>query len=157
MKCIEAESLIAEKVLGFISDARKKELEDHLVKCPHCRQEAEHYLVTVQALKSGISEKVAPGLPDRVVCLARSGRKRRFRLVKLGVPALAAAAVLLAIIITPAFFSGNNHDMTRLEVLEAYAEDMESLGMGSDFSVYDTEFSYENYGVPRRVTEYLTQ
>ena len=41
MNCRKAEELIADRVLGFISEDQKKELEGHLAECPHCRQEAE--------------------------------------------------------------------------------------------------------------------
>ena len=157
MNCRKAEALIADRVLGFISEDQKKELEDHLAECPHCRQEAEQYLAATQALKSSTSGKMAPDFADHVVSLAGSGKRKSFRLLKLGAPALAAAAVLLAIVITPTFFSNNNNNTTRLEILEAYAEDLEALGIGSGFSVFDTEFSYENYGVPSKVTDYLTQ
>lgn len=157
MKCTEAESLIAEKVLGFISVERKKELEDHLAVCSHCKKEMEWYSVAEEALKSRGSEQMQTDLADRVVSLAGSSNRRGFRLVKLAGPVLAAAAVLLVVVISPVFFSNDGNDTTRLEVLEAYAEDMEVLGIGDGISVSNAEFDYESYGVSDKVSEYLIQ
>ena len=158
MKCTEAEHLIAERVLGFVSVEREKELEEHLAVCSHCRQEVERYFIVEDALRAGGSEQIQPDFADRVVSLAGSANNRKsFRLLKLSAPSLAAAAVLLAIVISPVFFSNDSNDMTRLEVLEAYAEDMEVLGIGENATVSDAEFGYENYGVSDKVSEYLVQ
>lgn len=164
MKCTEAEHVIAEMALGFISESKRKELEDHLSVCAHCRQEAEHYSVAVEALKAGVSERmISAEEVESVVSVVSSGLERKsnhnVKLLKLGVPVLAAAAVFLAIVISPMFFSGNGSDMTRLEVLEAYAEDLEATGMENDYNytMYNTEFNYEHYGVSDTVSEYLIQ
>lgn len=157
MKCTEAESLIAEKVLGFISVERKKELDDHLAVCFHCRQEMERYCIAEEALRAGAPEQMQPDLADRVVSLAGSAKGNGLRLLKLGAPALAAAAVLLAVVISPVFFSNNGNDMTKLEVLEAYAQDIEVLGMGEGVTASNAEIDYERYGVSDEVSGYLIQ
>ncbi|UZJ42558.1 zf-HC2 domain-containing protein [Prosthecochloris sp. SCSIO W1101] len=161
MKCTEAEHLIAEMALGFISESQRKELEDHLSVCAQCRQEAEHYSVAVEALKPGVSERMISAEEVESVVSSGLGRKsnNNFKLLKLGGPVLAAAAVFLAIVISPMFFSGNSGDMTRLEVLEAYAEDIEATGMenGYNYTMYNTEFNYEHYGVSDTVSEYLVR
>ena len=158
MKCTEAEFLIAESVLGFISVEQKKELEEHLATCSQCRKEMEWYSIAEEVLRPrGLEQMQQTDLADHVVSLAGSSNGRRFRLVRLAGPVLAAAAVLLAVILSPVFFSNDGNDMTRLEVLKAYAEDMEVLGMEDGISVSSAELDYENYGVSDKVSEYLIQ
>lgn len=161
MKCTEAEHVIAEMALGFVSENKRKELEDHLSGCAHCRQEAEHYSVAVEALKAGASERLTAGeLVERVVSSGLDGKSgNNLKVMKIGVPVLAAAAVFLAVVISPMFFSGTGSDMTRLEVLEAYAEDLEAAGMENDYNytMYNAEFNYEHYGVSDAVSEYLIE
>ena len=117
----------------------------------------ERYCIAEEALRAGAPEQMQPDLADRVVSLAGSAKGNGLRLLKLGAPALAAAAVLLAVVISPVFFSNNGNDLTKLEVLEAYAQDMEVLGMGEGVTASNAEFDYERYGVSDEVSGYLIQ
>ena len=160
MNCRKAEELIADKALGFIDSVQELELEKHLAHCPKCRQEVEEYSLAVSALLQkdnavqGMSELV-----DSVSVLAAVGsaRKNSFKIIKLAVPAMAAAAVLIMIVLSPVFFLDNGTDMTTLQVLEAYAEDFDVLGMESGYADYDAEFSYDDYGVSDSLTQHLVQ
>ena len=156
MKCNDAEQLLADRALGCLEDDRRLELENHLEACSRCSREAEHYLEAARALRSSTPKRELSGLAASVVAEAISGKKHWLRLIKPRIPVLAAAAaVVLAIVTAPFFFGTDSGTMTRLEVIEAYAGDLESVGMGNGVPDYDTEFSYENYGVPENVTSYL--
>lgn len=157
MDCSKAEELIADRALGFIQSDEEMKLEKHLAECPDCRREADEYSLAVSALKEEESVQHIAGLSDTVLAEVGSPKQNKFRIIKLSLPALAAAAVLLAVIISPVFFSNNGNDMTKLEVLEAYAQDMEILGLGEDITVANAEFDYESYGVSDKVSEYLVQ
>ncbi len=155
MHCTKAEHLVADKALGLLSDDLRKELDSHLAACSRCRKQAGEYVVATQALAVSGSGQMQPDLADRVVALAESGERKHFRLLQLPVPALAAAAVLLAVIISPVFFLQNDDQNVRMEVLQAYAEDLEYFGAGNSATLSDAEFSYGNYGVSGNVTDYL--
>lgn len=156
MKCNDAERLLADKALGCLEEDRRPELENHLEVCSRCSREAGLYLEAARALRSSTPEPELSGLAASVAAEAVSGETRWLRLIKPRIPVLAAAAaVVLAIVTTPFFFGNDSETMTRLEVIEAYASDLESVGMGNGSPGYDTGFSYENYGVPENVTSYL--
>lgn len=158
MNCRKAEELIADRVLGFIQSDEELELEKHLAECPDCRREAYEYSLAVRALEEKDAVQNIAGLSDTVLAAVGSSKKNKFRIIRLTVPALAAAAVLLMIVLSPVFFSDNGTDMTTLQVLEAYAEDFDALGMESGwYADYDEEFSYDDYGVSDSLTQHLVQ
>lgn len=158
VNCRKAEELIADKALGFIDSVQELELEKHLAHCPKCRQEVEEYSLAVRALlQKDNAVQGMSGLIDSVLAAVGSTRKNNFRIIKLAVPAMAAAAVLIMIVLSPVFFSDNGTDMTTLQVLEAYAEDFDALGMESGYADYDAEFSYDDYGVSDSLTQHLVQ
>lgn len=157
MNCRKAEELIADRVLGFIDSSQQDELEKHLAECPKCRREALEYACAADALKEDAAAQSINGLADTVLAGVESPKWNNLRIVKMAVPALAAAAVLLMIVLSPVFFSNDSSDMTSLQVLEAYADDFEAIGMESGIAEYDTGFSYENYGVSDSLSSYLVQ
>lgn len=157
MNCRKAEELIADRALGFIDGGQQQELDKHLAQCPKCRQEAEHYLLAVQALKESDAVDTIDGFTEKVLAGVGSARRNDFRIIKLAVPALAAAAVLLMVVLSPVFFSNDSTDMTTLQVLEAYAEDFDALGMEGGIADYDADFSYDEYGVSDSLSQYLVQ
>lgn len=157
MNCRKAEELIADRALGFIDSDRQQELDKHLAQCPKCRREAEEYSLAVQALKERDTVDTVDGLADTVLAWAGSAKRNDFRIIRLAVPALAAAAVLLMIVLSPVFFSNDSTEMTRLQILEAYAEDFEAVGIGSGIADYDVDFSYEDYGFTDSLSNYLIQ
>ncbi len=157
VNCRKAEELLADKVLGFIEAEQLDELEKHLAQCPKCRREADEYSLAVSALKEEDAVQSVAELSESVLAAVRPPKQNTFRIIKLAVPALAAAAVLLMIVLSPVFFSNDSTDMTTLQVLEAYAEDFDAIGMESGYADYDTEFSYDDYGVSDSLTQHLVQ
>lgn len=157
MNCRKAEELIADRALGFIDSGQQQELDKHLAQCPKCRQEAEHYSLAVQALKESDAVDMIDGFTEKVLAGVGSAKRNDFRIIKLAMPALAAAAVLLMIVLSPVFFSNDSTDMTTLQVLEAYAEDFDALGMEGGIADYDADFSYDEYGVSDSLSQYLVQ
>ncbi len=158
VNCRDAKELIAERALGFIQSDDELELEKHLAECPKCRREADEYSLAVSALKETDAVQDSAGLADAVLAaVADLPKQSSFRVIRFAVPALAAAAVLLMIVLSPVFFSDNGAEMTTLQVLEAYAEDFDVLGIESGYADYDAEFSYDDYGVSDSLTQHLVQ
>jgi len=157
MDCNRAEELLADRALGFLSRELTDALENHLAGCERCRVEAERYRSVMDALQETAAENMHVDLSQRVMDAAGSLSKRKSAPLRLILPALAAAAVLLAMVITPMFTSENSLMMTRQEVLDAYSEDLEFLGISAEGIKSTQEFSYESYGVPPALAEYLVQ
>jgi len=157
MDCNRAEELLADRALGFLSRELTDALESHLAECERCRVEAERYSSIMDVLQETPGKSTLYDLPQRVMAAVGSPAKRKSAPLKLILPVLAAAAVLLVMVITPMFTSNNSFMMTRQEVLEAYSEDLEFLGISAEGINSTQEFSYESYGVPPALAEYLVQ
>lgn len=162
MNCTDAEQMMVDRALGLADSAGERELERHLAGCSRCREAADEYALAANALRPDASNLVLLEPAAEVAAGAVTAAKRkgfRLRLLKVGFPALAAAAVLLAVVLSPVFFSHDESgaSMTRLEVLQAYAEDLESLGSESTLNGYDEQFSYEDFGFSDADSAYLLQ
>ncbi|MCW8814724.1 MAG: zf-HC2 domain-containing protein, partial [Chlorobium sp.] len=155
--CNRAEELLADRALGLLSRKLSEALENHIAGCERCSVEAERYHSVMDALQETAAENMHVDLSQRVMDAAGSLSKRKSAPLRLILPALAAAAVLLAMVITPMFTSENSFMMTRQEVLDAYSEDLEFLGISAEGIKSTQEFSYESYGVPPALAEYLVQ
>ncbi|ASQ90518.1 hypothetical protein CHL67_05935 [Prosthecochloris sp. GSB1] len=162
MNCSDAEQMIVDRALGLADSAGERELEQHLAGCPRCRETAGQYALAADALRPAISNRLLLEPAAEVAAGAVAAAKRkgfRLRLMKVGFPALAAAAVLLAVVLSPVFFSHdqNGSSMTRFEVLQAYADDLESLASESSVDAYDEQFGYEEFGFSDADSAYLLQ
>ncbi|MCD4814643.1 zf-HC2 domain-containing protein [bacterium] len=155
MNCRKAETLLADQALGFLSAKQEKSLSDHLARCHHCQVQAGSYLSATRALQTNASEQMTFQLADRVIAHARPEKPQGFNPMKWWVPAVMGAVAVLMIGIMPLFFSTQSKDMTRQEVLNAYAEDLNQLGIHNEAKSYRSEFDYETYGVPGTVSQYL--
>ena len=157
MNCKNAEELIADRELGLLEGGQVNELEQHLSECADCRKLADEYAFAAEALKESRADTVPPALADDVLAKAGKIHGKQSKIFRLAVPAVAAAAVLLAVVLSPVFFSKDSSDMTTLQVLEAYAEDFEAIGMEDGIGDYDTGFRYEDFGVSDTLTTYINQ
>lgn len=157
MNCKNAEELIADRELGLLDADQVNELEEHLSECDDCRKLVGEYALATLALKESRTDSVPFVLADDVLAFAGKHQGKRARLFRLAVPALAAAAVLLAVVLSPVFFTKDSSDMTTLQVLEAYADDFEAIGMEDGFDDYDTGFRYEDFGIVDTLTTSINQ
>ncbi len=65
MECYEAESLLVDYIEDQLHNGNKQQLEQHLQKCPDCRQALEEYRALFAVIKSDKAEKPGPGLREK--------------------------------------------------------------------------------------------
>ncbi len=163
MKCSVAEQMIIDHALGFLAEKQERELKHHLAACEQCRTLATSYGLAVQALQTQDIDSQAMLEPTwKTVATAVATEKRmplQAKLTKAFLPLLAAAAVVLAILFSPVFFSDNkNGEFTRMEVIQAYADDLEYLEFGNETTAATSSgISFQEFGLSTDDASYLFQ
>ncbi|ARM30912.1 zf-HC2 domain-containing protein [Prosthecochloris sp. HL-130-GSB] len=152
--CQKAQELLADDALGLCSREDQQVLRDHLDMCEACRAEAERFRSAVHLLGQKELPYPVPDMTDIVVKRAGAEKYPKLWMKRVIVPLAAAAAAVFMIITGPSLFE-RQASMTGDSVISAYVEDVEQLGILELFQAGDDGFSYESYGVPEALAEYL--
>lgn len=156
MNCSQAEKLLAARVLGLLSPAQTRKLARHEENCATCRERAAGLERAGQVLATPWGLKPPANLADRVLRNLPASSPPAPRRWLLWSPVLAGAVILLVVFAGP-FIRQRPPDMTTQEVLDAYSEDIESLGLWESQTSTNGNgvWNYQDIGVPQEISQYL--
>lgn len=162
MKCSDAEQMIIDHVLGLQGHEQERELKRHLIECKDCRALSASYDLAVQALqtKETTLQSMLPPVRQAIAHAVATEERLSLhtRMTNVFIPILSAAAVLLAVLLSPVFFSDTSSgQLTRLEVLQAYADDLDFLEFGNSITTTSYEITYAELGLSTVDASHLLQ
>lgn len=124
MKCAKIREQMALLVLGLLSQAETRRIEEHAAACPACQAEMARLQCAHLALASAADQTPAVELTDRV--LRRIASRPASRPWFAGwMPLAAGTALLAAVLIAP--WARGPEPLSTSEVIQAYNEDYNAL------------------------------
>lgn len=156
MNCRQAEKLLATRELGLLNPAQDRKLARHEEHCALCRKRAAALRQARLALETGTELRPPVNLADRVLRNLPASSPPAPRRWLLWSPVLAGAVILLVVFAGP-FIRQRPPDMTTQEVLDAYSEDIESLGLWESQTSTNGNgvWNYQDVGVPKEISQSL--
>ncbi len=156
MNCSRAEKMLASRALGLLSLAQARKLARHEENCATCRERAAGLEKAEQALAAPCGLRLPANLADRVLRNLPASAPPAPRRWLLWSPVLAGAVILLVVFAGP-FIRQRPPDMTTQEVLDAYSEDIKSLGLWESQTSTNgnSVWNYQDVGVPQEISQYL--
>lgn len=155
MNCKDVERYLVDRALKIPSGQNQDALEKHLQACPHCRALAQEYRAVSVALQPETSAATDIDMADRVVALASKKKGTQDNIRRMTFSVAAVAALFLMTIVTPFMLSNRQEGTTDALVLDSYIEAWEALSSQSGNATGYSAFSYEDYGVPLALSQYL--